>query len=173
MMESLERTVGSWEWRQWRPRAGTELPELGNPPLFQTLDVEALNVEGPRREALLEWIAEDPDAVLARRARVPEALSAPSLRAREGLPRPELDLSDLPGRLEDRAPALREALDTVGCPGCHARAPSFVQTGIDRTFSPFYERELQARRRALDAFAEGTAERPPFGALQDGAPQDP
>jgi hypothetical protein len=140
---------------------------LSNPPLFQTVDVARLNAPGTDRDGFLAWVAENADAIEARRAAIPPVFAPLSARAAEGVPRESLDLAGLDTSLAPRAEALRVALDRVGCPGCHERSPTFVQTNPDRTFSDFYARELEARRDALDAFRDGTATQPPFGALQD------
>jgi len=161
LAESLERTVGTWEWRQWTPEAGA----LSNPPLFQTVDVERLNTAGADRDALLSWIEAEADAIAARRAPIPTHFAPRSARATEGVPRPELSLEGLDPAVDAEAVAL--ALDTVGCPGCHARSPTFLQTNADRSFSPFYDDELAARARALDSFRTGQPAEIPFGALSD------
>lgn len=166
LAESLERTVGTWEWRQWTPEDSAEpgLPHvLENPPLFQTIDVAAVNAAGPLRDDLLAWIAANADAIEARTIAIPPRFAPRSARATEGVLRAELDLSGL----EPRIDTLRTALDRVGCPGCHERSPTFVQTSPDRVFSDFYMDELEARRAALDAFREATTEPRPFGALSD------
>lgn len=171
LAESLERTVGTWEWRQWAPVENVDpatrdaLPTVvTNPRLFQTVDVEAVNAPGALREDFLAWVAANADAVEARSIGVPERFAPLSARATEGVLRPELDLSGIdPARSE----TLRVALDRVGCPGCHERSATFVQTSPDRVFSAFYMDELEARREALDGFREGVIAAPPFGALSD------
>jgi hypothetical protein len=167
LAESLERTVGTWEWRQWTPEESAEpgLPHvLENPPLFQTIDVAAANVPGPLRDDLLAWIEANAGAIEARTIAIPSRFAPRSARATEGVLRPVLDLS---GLATPRADALRTALDRIGCPGCHERSPTFVQTSPDRVFSDFYMDELEARRAALDAFREATTAPRPFGALSD------
>lgn len=52
----------------------------------------------------------------------------------------------------------------IGCPRCHTDNADFVQTGIDRKPSPFYDRELDARTARLDALAGGEwPQAVPFG----------
>ena len=174
LAESLERTVGTWEWRQWTPADNADpatrdaLPRvLANPRLFQTIDVAAINAGGALRDDFLEWLSANADAVAARRLAIPERFAPLSARATEGVPRPTLDLSDIDPALAPRIGELTTALDHVGCPGCHARSPTFVQTSPDRIFSAFYMDELEARRAALDAFRDASTELPPFGALSD------
>lgn len=163
LAESLERTVGNWEWRQWRPVGDAELGlAFDNPPLFQTVDAARLAEPGAARDDFLAWVDAEAVAIAAHRARVPERFAPPSARAAEGVPRAPVDV----GERAD-ADVLSEALDRVGCPGCHARSPTFLQTNADRTFSPFYAEELQARRRALATIATGAPFEAPFGALQD------
>ncbi len=161
LAESLERSVGTWEWRQWQPSGDA----LENPPLFQTVDVERLNEPGAAREDFLAWVAAEAEAIVGRRALVPPRFAPLSARATEGIARPELDLAGLDPAVDPDA--ARDALDTVGCPGCHARSPTFLQTNADRTFSPFYEDELEARAAALDSFRTGSPIDAPFGALSD------
>jgi hypothetical protein len=161
MAESLERSVGTWEWRQWKPSGSS----FENPPLFETVDVERLNAAGSERDDFLAWVEMEAEAIAARRALIPPRFAPLSARATEGVPRPVLDLSELDGALDVETTA--HALDTVGCPGCHARSPTFLQTNADRTFSPFYEDELDARAAALDSFRTGAPVDAPFGALSD------
>jgi hypothetical protein len=174
LAESLERTVGTWEWRQWSPVDNADpatrdlLPRvLENPRLFQTLDVAAINGPGALRDDFLAWLAANADAAEARTIAVPERFAPLSARATEGVLSPELDLSGADPAVLARAEALVTALDRVGCPGCHARSETFVQTSPDRAFSPFYMDELVARRAALDAFRDASTATPPFGALSD------
>jgi hypothetical protein len=140
---------------------------LENPPLFQTVDIGAINAKGSLRDDFLAWVAANADDVEARRILVPARFELPSARATEGVPRPPIDLTGLDPMLAPRSEAIGLALDRVGCPGCHERSPTFLQTSPDRVFSAFYEAELEARRTALDAFREASTTRPPFGALSD------
>lgn len=174
LAESLERTVGTWEWRQWsladNPDATMRdlLPSIvENPRLFQTVDVAAVNTAGPLREDFLAWLSANADAVEARRLLIPPRFAPLSARATEGVLRPALDLSGLDPALAARTESIRLALDRIGCPGCHERSDTFVQTGPDRELSPFYVSELVARRAALDSFREASTATPPFGALSD------
>ncbi len=174
LAESLERTVGTWEWRQWRPvdnpdtATRAELPHvLENQPLFETVDVAALDAPGALRDDFLAWLASAADGVEARTVRIPDRFAPLSARATEGATRPVLDLSGLDTSLAARSERLRLAIDRVGCPGCHERSPTFVQTSPERVFSDFYRDELEARREALDAFRDASTAMPPFGALSD------
>jgi hypothetical protein len=161
LAESLERSVGTWEWRQWTPVDDA----WDNPPLFQTVDVARLNAPGPDREAFLSWASTEAERIAERRALVPSHFAPQSARAAEGILREPLDLTGLDTTLD--VSVLGAALDRVGCPGCHARSPTFLQTNADRTFSPFYQDELEARGRALDSFRTGAPTPIPFGALSD------
>ena len=174
LAESLERTVGTWEWRQWSPIDNADpatrdlLPHvLSNPRLFQTIDVAAVNAEGALRDDFLAWLRDNADGVASRRIAIPDRFAPLSARATEGVPRAALDLSGADPALAPRIEELEAALDRVGCPGCHARSPTFVQTSPDRVFSEFYTDELEARRAALDGFREASIAEPPFGALSD------
>jgi hypothetical protein len=165
LVETLERTVGAWEWRQWAPEDGDAM-SLVNPPLFQTLDVPRLNRDGPERRTMLRFIEANAEPIMEQRAHLPAELRPRSAQAIEGIERASLDLSGLPGSLD--ATRIETQLDRMSCPGCHHRAPTFLQTSVDRQLSPFYERELEARREALNAL--WLVPPPPpstLGALQD------
>lgn len=172
-IETLELLISPWEWRQWflvdntDPATQAMLPRvLDNQPLFQTADVPRLNATGPDRDAFLAWVAENADALGARRAEIPAAFRSPSARVNEGVPWIPLDLSGLDPIVEARVPSLRQQIELIGCPACHATDADFVQTRPDRTFSPFYAKELVARAAHLAAIAEGRAELAPHGPLQ-------
>jgi hypothetical protein len=139
---------------------------LDNPPLFQTADAEALNAPGALRDQLLAWMAAEAAAVDARRAEIPEGFRRPSARVIQGVPRPALSLAGLAPQVASQYPSLRQKLELVGCPACHTADADFVQTRPDRTISPFYERELEARRLHLESLARGEATGAPFGPLQ-------
>jgi hypothetical protein len=65
------------------------------------------------------------------------------------------------------SPALPRALGMLGCPRCHTDDADFIQTVADRTPSPFYDKELNARAARLDALNGGFDAPPvPFGPLQ-------
>ena len=80
-----------------------------------------------------------------------------------------LDSDDTAAVLEDAwgNPPGPRALGMIGCPRCHTDDADFVQTGIDRRPSPFYDRELDARAARLDELAgDGWPSPAPFGPLQ-------
>ncbi len=162
--ESLEFMVAPWEWRQWFFSA-TEPQVLENRPLFQTVDLPRVNAPGPDREAFLAYVTANADALRERRAEVPEAFRSPSGRLNQGVPWEPLDLSGLPASVGDLT-SLRQAVEQVGCVGCHTADAPFVQTNEDREFSPFYDKELDARLDALEASAVGPTPKTPFGPLQ-------
>ena len=58
-VETVEFIVAPWEWRQWFLEAG----EMDNRPLFQTVDIPAVNAPGPLRDGFLAWVAEEVDAL--------------------------------------------------------------------------------------------------------------
>ncbi len=171
--ETVEFTVSPWEWRQWFP-GPSPAPEPGltlvldNPPLFQTLDIPRLNTAGPDRDAFLAWVADNAAALDARQLEIPEPFRAPSARVSQGVPWTPLDLDGLDPGLLQQFPQLRQHLEIVGCPACHTADAEFVQTLPSRTFSPFYDKELDARAEHLAAMARGDAPQPPFGPLQPG-----
>ncbi|MBX3274155.1 MAG: hypothetical protein KF729_28065, partial [Sandaracinaceae bacterium] len=161
VLETVEFIISPWEWRQWFLEGGA----LENRPLFQTVDTERLNRAGPDRGAFLAWVGDNAAALDARTQLVPERFRAPSARVNDGVPWIALDLGGLAAL--ERYPRLRQQLEIVGCPACHATDAPFVQTLPDRTFSPFYRRELDAREAHLRSLAEGRAPIPaPFGPLQ-------
>lgn len=158
--ETNEFTISPWEWRQW---FFTDPLTLDNRPLFQTVDIPRLNIPGPDRDAFLAWAEANADALSNRRLLIPEEFRAPSARANQGTPWVPLQLTPA---LDAAFPALRRNLEIVGCPACHATDAEFVQTLPDRTFSPFYDKELDARADHFAGLYLGTAEPPPFGPLQ-------
>lgn len=171
--ESVENTVSPWEWRQWVlvPNANPETREalpfvLDNPPLFQQVDVETLNTLGPLRERFLTFLSSNAAALDARTLLIPEEFRARSARVTQGVPRTPLSLDGLAPSLTERFPALRQQIEIVGCAACHTADAEFVQTRIDRTFSPFYEKELRARAALLADLAAGRFRSAPFGPLQ-------
>lgn len=171
MIETLELSVSPWEWRQWvkvpNSRGGPGLPNvLDNPLLFQTVDAERLNRAGAEREGFLDWVASNAAAIDARRMELPEAFRARSARVVAGVPRTPLSLAGLDAAVLGRFPHLRQNLELVGCPACHTADAEFVQTRPDRTFSPFYDEELDARAAFLEAWIAGDRRTPPFGPLQ-------
>jgi len=167
--ETLEFLVAPWEWRQWFLTDGPAGITFENRPLFQTLDTPRLNTPGPDRDAFLEFVADNAAALAARTVLLPEPFRALSARVNQGVPWTRLDLTGLP---EDALAAaggetpLRQALEQIGCPGCHTADAPFVQTNEDRQFSPFYDKELDARAAALEALARGAGAAGAFGPLQ-------
>jgi mono/diheme cytochrome c family protein len=160
MIETVEFTLSPWEWRQWVPRPDGA---LDNPPLFQQVDVDRLNAPGALRDDFLAWVRENVPALEARTLLIPERFRAPSVRVTQGVPRVALRLD---AALDAQAPTLRQQLELVGCAACHTADADFVQTRTDRSVSPFYEKELEARAVHLRRLALGEAPRAPFGPLQ-------
>ena len=163
--ESLEFLVSPWEWRQWFLTGEGAEQRLENRPLFQTVDIPRLNAPGADRDAFLDYVASNAEALRERRAELPEAFRSPSARLNQGVPWIPLDLSGLPATAGD-VTMLRQAIEQIGCPGCHTADAPFVQTDEERLFSPFYDKELDARAVALKASASGPTGAPPFGPLQ-------
>lgn len=168
MVETVEQSLSPWEWRQWvKAPSATALPfVLENPPLFQQLDVERLNAPGALRTDFLSWMASNAAMAEARRLPLPERFRPQSIRAASGVPRQALSLAGLEAQVLTQHPLLRQQLEVVGCAACHTTDADFVQTRADRTISPFYAKELEARARHLEALARGEAPTAPFGPLQ-------
>ncbi len=165
LAESVELTVSPWEWRQWRR---VDVDTLDNPPLFQTVATPLLNAPGPLRDAFLEMVAASPETFDTREASIPESFTIPSMQAPPSAPAERLDLGGLDPEILAAYPNLARNIEIVGCPTCHTEHAEFVQTSLDRTFSPFYDAELDARATRLDRLGAGVAEpAPPFGPLQD------
>ncbi len=163
MAESVELTISPWQWRQWVPDGAGG---LANPALFQTVDVERVNAPGPARDAFLAAVAADAAQIDARTWEVPAAFRAPIAEVQPNAVAPLVDLSPLGGVLA-AYPELPRSLGMIGCPRCHTDDADFVQTGPDRRPSPFYDKELDARARRLEASAAGAwPPAPPFGPLQ-------
>ncbi len=160
MIETVEFTLAPWEWRQWVPQADATLQ---NPPLFQQVDVERLNAPGALRDDFLAWVSANAPALQARAALLPERFRATSVRVTQGVPREPLRLD---AALDAAFPSLRQQVELVGCAACHTADADFVQTRTDRTVSPFYEKELEARAAHLRRLALGEAPVAPFGPLQ-------
>jgi hypothetical protein len=165
LAESVELTVSPWEWRQWKPVS----PDvLDNPPLFQTIDTESLNVAGARRDDFLAFVAANAADLDARRVQLPDHFRAPSARVPPSAPREMLSLDGLAAGVAATYPDLRRHIEIIGCPTCHTENAQFVQTTPQRTFSPFYDKELTARAARLDKLNAGDdVPPPPFGPLQD------
>ncbi len=163
LAETVELTVSPWEWRQWVPSGDT----LDNPPLFQTVAVPLVNAGGPLRDQFLAFVSENAAGLAARELELPSPFRAQSARVAPSVPSERLDLSGLSPEIAGAHPSLADAIEIVGCPRCHTENASFVHTQTDRTFSPFYDLELDARAEHLDALNTAVAPPlPPFGPLQ-------
>jgi hypothetical protein len=157
--ESVELSISPWQWRQWRPDGNGGLV---NPPLFQTVDVARVSAGGSLRDAFLEDVRANADAIAARTWSVPDRYRSPVAEVQPNQKAALVDLSPL-----GLSPELPRALGMVGCPRCHTDDADFLQTGFDRRPSPFYDRELDARAARLDAINRGAFPPPaPFGPLQ-------
>jgi len=175
LAETVELTVSPWEWRQWVGVPNTDpatmdvLPTvLDNPPLFETVDVDALNAPGVLRDQFLAFVAANAPALDTRTLEIPPEFRAPSARVPPSAPRTVLDLAGLDPTVASAHPDLRAHLEIVGCPTCHTDNAEFVQTSVERLFSPFYVLELDARAARLDLMNAGAdVGVPPFGPLQD------
>lgn len=169
MAETVEFIIAPWEWRQWRlvdnPGAGPARV-FDNPPLFQTVDIPAVNTPGPLRDELLAWVEDNAADIDARTAVVPESFRAPSARVNDGVPWVPLDLTGVDEQVLAARPTLRGNLEIVGCHACHATDADFVQTRPDRTFSDFYDKELDARAAWLFDLQRGHERPVAFGPLQ-------
>lgn len=168
LIETVEQAASPWEWRQWVKAPGQNgLPFVfDNPPLFQQVDVERVNATGPLRTAFLAWVTSNASTLESRRLLVPDQFRPPSIRAIAGVPRTALSLQGLDGQVLQQYPTLRQQLELIGCAACHTTDADFVQTRANRTISPFYAKELEARARHLEKLAVGQIGRPPFGPLQ-------
>lgn len=151
--ESVELTVSPWEWRQW--------DGVVNLPLFQTVDSERLNQAGALRDDFVQFATTNAAALTARTMEVPERFRPLSARVPPGVPRVSLDLQ------VTGYPDLAAEIEIMGCPACHTENADFVQTTAQRTFSDFYDAELDARAIWLDRLNRGEdVGVPPFGPLQ-------
>jgi hypothetical protein len=163
LAESVELTVSPWEWRQWTASADGE---VDNPPLFQTVATPMLNEAGALRDDFLAFVAENAEGLASRTTPIPSGFRAQSARVPPSVPAERLDLTGLDPAILAAYPSLAGRIEIVGCPTCHTSDANFVQTNVDRTFSPFYERELDARGARLDAMQTGkSVPVPPFGPL--------
>jgi hypothetical protein len=166
LAESVELTVSPWEWRQWLPASPSG--ELDNPPLFQTVDVERLDQPGPMRDDFLAFVAENAEALAARRAVIPDRFRPRSARVPPGAQRQTLDLTGLDPAVLARYPSLAADIEIAGCPACHTTEDQFVQTSVERTFSDLYDRELAARGERIDLMNSGDVpDAVPFGPLSN------
>lgn len=169
LAESVEFTLAPWEWRQWEkvPDPTGALPFLlDNPPLFQQVDVERVNAPGPLREAFLSFVQANAAALAGRWQEIPRAYRAPSIRINQGVERTPLSLAGLDPAVSAAHPALRQAIERVGCAACHTADADFVHLRPGRGPSPFYVKELSARVDWLARAAQGLAPQAPFGPLQ-------
>lgn len=159
LAESVEQTVSPWEWRQWHLDGATPT----NPPLYEAIDVTRVNASGADRDAFLSWVGSGQSGLDDRTAPIAEAFRSTTIRRTEGQPAPVLDLgaTDVTNH-----PDLRKHLEIVGCPSCHTADADFVHTHADRTRSPFFEKELEARRAFLDSLNRGDRPVAPYGPLQ-------
>ncbi|MBA3454567.1 MAG: hypothetical protein H0T42_15870 [Deltaproteobacteria bacterium] len=163
LAESVELSLSPWQWRQWAPDGDGGLV---NPRLFQTIDLARVGTPGPVRDAFLAEVSAEAEAIAARRWVVPEAFRAQVAEVQPNAQAALVDLGPLAGVLA-QYPDLPRAIGMVGCPRCHTDDADFVHTGIDRKPSPFYDREIDARARRLDAVNAGDEpELARFGPLQ-------
>ncbi|GEM_PF-1917771 len=168
LAESVEFTVSPWEWRQWTTTPTTapgRTCALENPPLFQQLAPANLN-SGPLRAEFLQFVETNAAQLNARRLLIPASLRQQSVRANQGVPWVPLDLAGVRADVLTAYPNLRQNLEMVGCAACHATDAPFIQTAEGRTFSPFYQKELNARAVTLREATLGNFTRAPFGPLQ-------
>lgn len=157
LAESVELTVSPWEWRQWTLDGAP-----ANPPLFQTADTARLNQPGALRDRFVAFARDNAAGLAAREVEIPVEFRAASARVPPGVERERLELAI------DGYPELAAAVEIVGCPACHTENAEFVHTSVERTFSDFYDLELDARASWLAATAAGRdAGVPPFGPLQE------
>lgn len=168
LAESVEQIVGPWEWRQWLPTGPGPVVAFDNPPLFQTVDVEAVNVPGPFRDEFLAFVVENAEALDRREQLIPEKFRPRSARVATDGARPELDLSGLPAELAGRHPELAARIELMGCPACHTSPfPEFLQTFESRFASDFQFHELESRVLLLDRWTAGEVPgHPLYGPLQ-------
>jgi hypothetical protein len=159
LAESVELSLSPWQWRQWALDAGGTFT---NPPLFQTIDIARVNAPGPTRDAFLAAVTANAPAIAARTWSVPPMFRSAVAEVQPNSKAPLADLAPL-----SVSPDLPRALGMIGCPRCHTDDADFIQTGVDRKPSPFYDQELDARAARLDALGRGEAPpAPPFGPLQ-------
>jgi hypothetical protein len=174
LAESVEFIISPWEWRQWVKVPNTDVATsallpfvVDNPPLFQTVDIPAVNTPGPKRDAFLTFVEANAPALAARSLLWPESFRAPSFRLNDGVPWVPVDLNGVDADVLASFPTLAGQIAITGCPACHTADAQFVHTREDRTFSPFYTKELVARAALLDALQRGVELHVPFGPLQD------
>ena len=161
-IESVEFIVSPWEWRQWFLEEGA----FDNRPLFQTIDIPALNTKGALRDEFLAWVESEAEGINARQVLIPEAFRAPSARLAQGIPWVPLDLSDLADEVSEAWPELRQNIELMGCPGCHSADADFIHTLEGGSLSPFYQKERDARLEHLESHWTGSLNTAPYGPLQ-------
>jgi len=168
LVETVENTLSPWEWRQWvKGAAAAPLPfTLMNPPLFQQLDVEGLNVTGSRRDAFLVWVADNAAALNARTLLYVDQFKTTIAQVPPAGARPPLKLDGLRADVAAAYPQLRQQIEMTGCAACHTADAEFVQTQTTGKVSNFYEKELTARERHLEKMSRGEQPYAPFGPLQ-------
>src|SRR5690606_15653910 len=91
-----------------------------NVPLFQTVDIEAVNAPGALRDAFLAFVNENAAALDERRQLIPALFRPLSVRVNSGVPWRPLDLRGVDEDVLSTYPRLRQHIETVGCAGCHA-----------------------------------------------------
>jgi hypothetical protein len=170
MAETVEFTIAPWEWRQWvkvKDPSGALPFVLDNQPLFQTAEPSVLNAAGPLRDQFLGFVTQNAAALSTRSITIPQDFERDSTHVTQGVPRAILSLDGLDPSITNAYPSLRPQIELMGCPACHTTDADFVQTRPDRSISPFYEKELEARRTHLDALGRGDAIQAAFGPLQE------
>ena len=171
MAESIEREGEVWEWRQWQLLSGPDGGQaFENPPLFQTLDVDALSQPGPLRTDFLNFLADNAAGLDQGMVVIPARFRAPFAQMTADQPRPavRIEPGDLPPTVTAAHPNLLDNLELIGCVACHTTpASEFVQTYPARFFSDFQFHELEARAALLDRMNAGAFIEPiGFGPLQ-------
>jgi mono/diheme cytochrome c family protein len=144
--------------------ADPALWERANPEMLAF--VERVNAPGPLREAFLSFVQANAAALAGRWQEIPRAYRAPSIRIHQGVERTPLSLAGLDPAVSAAHPALRQAIERVGCAACHTADADFVHLRPGRGPSPFYVKELSARVDWLARAAQGLAPQAPFGPLQ-------
>jgi hypothetical protein len=155
--------VAPWEWREWF----FDGEELQNRPLFQTVDIPRMNTPGPECDAFMAFVYGKAAQLDIGNVLTPATFRSLSGRLNQGVPWTPLDLSGLPQTGFD-AGVVRQAIELPGGPGCHTADAPFVQTDENGSFSPFYEKELDARANVFYLTAHGKTFFVGFGPLEAG-----